>query len=483
VATYYTYKTDVPLLPGQTLGFESGKGYYAAGTPTPTQATRNTTAAPSYIDQPVAAPVKTQPVAANAAQVAKNTTAYLNPTQPTSIAQTQPAPANAAQGARETTAAPTWVDQPVATPAKAQPPAANAAQVARQTTAAPSSIDQPSGTKLVARQPTAANTGQVARQTTDYPSIDQSSAARLVSTQPTSAFAAQVAMNTVAYPSVAATSSGYGTPYYTYPFEVPLETGQTLGFARGRGYYAVEKTGNLTSGGALTATQTIPAHTTPPQSGTARMHPVQPTKAGAPIDRAEPARALQGVVPAVIKITPSGDHLTITIGQRTFVNKPVKITVSGNDQVIISVQNQRAVITLTPREQREVAKLRSASVGGGKIVYPLLTVIAAKIAGLPVSLACAILEQETPPGGLNEWGHDAPPAVPGAIFTGGYDQAHNRQYPESRAQRMQLMHPSVGAKSTERHRTSKASAPRSLRRPYIKIRQANLAAHGNHSPT
>ncbi len=32
--TYYTYAKDVSLLPGQTLGFTTGKGYYAAGTPT-----------------------------------------------------------------------------------------------------------------------------------------------------------------------------------------------------------------------------------------------------------------------------------------------------------------------------------------------------------------------------------------------------------------------------------------------------------------
>jgi hypothetical protein len=44
LTTYYTYKRDVPLLPGQTLGFTPGRGYYAHGTPTPTQATRNTTA-------------------------------------------------------------------------------------------------------------------------------------------------------------------------------------------------------------------------------------------------------------------------------------------------------------------------------------------------------------------------------------------------------------------------------------------------------
>ncbi len=39
--TYYTYKDQVSLLPGQTLGFTSGKGYYAAGAPTsPSSATQ-----------------------------------------------------------------------------------------------------------------------------------------------------------------------------------------------------------------------------------------------------------------------------------------------------------------------------------------------------------------------------------------------------------------------------------------------------------
>lgn len=35
---YYTYKDDVPLKPGQTLVFTKGRGYYAVGTPTPTKA-------------------------------------------------------------------------------------------------------------------------------------------------------------------------------------------------------------------------------------------------------------------------------------------------------------------------------------------------------------------------------------------------------------------------------------------------------------
>jgi hypothetical protein len=62
MTNYYTYRDDVPLLPGQTLGFTRGRGYYAHGTPTPNQATKNTTAyrepkAPSPARTPRAAPL------------------------------------------------------------------------------------------------------------------------------------------------------------------------------------------------------------------------------------------------------------------------------------------------------------------------------------------------------------------------------------------------------------------------------------------
>jgi hypothetical protein len=132
-----------------------------------------------------------------------------------------------------------------------------------------------------------------------------------------------------------------------------------------------------------------------------------------------------------IAISPEPDRLAVSIGSKTFVNKPVKFAVHG-DRLTITVEGHRAVVSLSAKEKGDVAKLRRSGIGGDRIVSPLLTVMAAKIAGLPLSLACAILQRETPPGGRNEWGHDSPKiGVPGAIFTGGYDAAHKRQYPET----------------------------------------------------
>jgi hypothetical protein len=114
----------------------------------------------------------------------------------------------------------------------------------------------------------------------------------------------------------------------------------------------------------------------------------------------------------------------VSIGAKTFVNKPIRFEVTTGDRVILRVEDTRAVLSLTQREKQEAGKLRAIAVGGTKVVQPVVTLIAAKIAGLPLSLACAILEQETA-GGRNEWGHDP------TIFIGGFDEAHNRQYPES----------------------------------------------------
>jgi hypothetical protein len=46
VPTYYTYKYEVALKPGQTLGYTPGRGYYAKGTPTPAPAPPAPKAAP-----------------------------------------------------------------------------------------------------------------------------------------------------------------------------------------------------------------------------------------------------------------------------------------------------------------------------------------------------------------------------------------------------------------------------------------------------
>jgi hypothetical protein len=76
VATFYKKKDEVKLKPGQTLGFTAGKGYYAAGTPTPPKPPPSSTASKT----PAAAPTATRPVAAK------------TPTTPASIAK-KPAPA------------------------------------------------------------------------------------------------------------------------------------------------------------------------------------------------------------------------------------------------------------------------------------------------------------------------------------------------------------------------------------------------------
>ncbi len=125
---YYTLKGEVPLQPGQTLGFTSGKGYYAAGTPTPTQATKETTAAALSEERPVATSTQLQSVPPSAAQVAKNTTGYPNPTQPTPAEQTATLDIGD-QVSKNTTGYPNPT-QP--TPARQAPPTPSAGQVARR---------------------------------------------------------------------------------------------------------------------------------------------------------------------------------------------------------------------------------------------------------------------------------------------------------------------------------------------------------------
>jgi hypothetical protein len=75
VPEYYTYKVDVPLLPGQTLAFTPGLGYYAKGTPTPNQATKNTTGLrePAAIGTATAYPA---PSPATAARTDRQTSGY-----------------------------------------------------------------------------------------------------------------------------------------------------------------------------------------------------------------------------------------------------------------------------------------------------------------------------------------------------------------------------------------------------------------------
>jgi hypothetical protein len=77
--------------------------------------------------------------------------------------------------------------------------------------------------------------------------------------------------------------------------------------------------------------------------------------------------------------------------------------------------------TLTPSDRPIAQKLAQINVGGIRIVNPALTVEAARKAKLPITLAAALLSQESH-GGRNEWGHDP------TIFTGGYDPLRGKYW-------------------------------------------------------
>jgi hypothetical protein len=65
MTTYYIYKANVPLLPGQTLAYTPGKGYYAAGTPAPNaaQIAKNETVQPVVVQPKPAAVALSSPSA------------------------------------------------------------------------------------------------------------------------------------------------------------------------------------------------------------------------------------------------------------------------------------------------------------------------------------------------------------------------------------------------------------------------------------
>lgn len=81
--TYYTYEREVPLLPGQTLGFAAGKGYHAKGAPEPlSEHGRGQEGPPAklisgepIVATPAGATVLTKPVATQPARVASSPTA------------------------------------------------------------------------------------------------------------------------------------------------------------------------------------------------------------------------------------------------------------------------------------------------------------------------------------------------------------------------------------------------------------------------
>lgn len=236
--TYFTYKADVPLQSGQTLGFTSGRGYYAAGTPTPAPA-----------------PTPAQPVAVQ--------------------------PVSAATGSAAGTPTPT---APPAQQAAVQP-VASAASSGGGTTYYTYKADVP----LKAGQTLGFTTGK----------------GYYAAGTPTSAPARPADIQPVAVQPVISAAPGgdSGTTYYTFKEDVPLQPGQTIGFTPGRGYYGIGPGSRLPPGVELNPTQPTQAHPTPPQPAT-RGLVVQPTAAGTPIPHASemenitPSRQLLAAQPS-----------------------------------------------------------------------------------------------------------------------------------------------------------------------------------------
>lgn len=79
--------------------------------------------------------------------------------------------------------------------------------------------------------------------------------------------------------------------------------------------------------------------------------------------------------------------------------------------------------TATLRHPKLITLAQAARLRARGIRNPYYAARAAHEAGIPLSLACALLTQETG-GGANEWGHDP------TIFVGGYDALHGVHYGE-----------------------------------------------------
>jgi len=219
VPIYYTYKRQVPLLPGQTLAFTAGKGYYAKGTPEPLsehgQGQSPGTAKPAAIQPTPATPPL--PGATPATPVDKP-----SPVRPS------PIPAVPAPGATPT-----------------------------------SPVDRPT----IQATPIASKSSAPASQTI----------------------------------SDAASSHGYGVRYYTYRQNVPLKSGQEIGFTRGQGYYAYYPVSQTRRPG-IPATPHVSG--IPTTSGTARRGGQGPPAAAAVGSAVQPSSSRNGRILASAMRTP-----------------------------------------------------------------------------------------------------------------------------------------------------------------------------------
>jgi len=232
MAQYYTYYEDAlaAAKPGQKVDFTSGKGYYVTGTPSPTGPQLVSEHGHGQGGGSTVTPVSTQPQPA------------ATPSPPT------PAPAPATPAATQPT------------PAAAQPVSDAASSGGYGTTYYTYAADVP-------LQPgqtlgfTSGNGYYAAGTPTSPTPAPAPAPATPAATQPTPAAGQPV--------SDAASSGGYGTTYYTYAADVPLQPGQTLGFTSGKGYYAAGTPTLTPTTPATPADNPPPSNTQPAQSATA----------------------------------------------------------------------------------------------------------------------------------------------------------------------------------------------------------------------
>jgi hypothetical protein len=212
--------------------------------------------------------------------------------------------------------------------------------------------------------------------------------------------------------SDAASSGGYGSRYYTYKAQAQaaLRPGQKMGFTRGRGYYDYYPSAAAPSPPSIPRLPptgpTIPKEPTTPKRPTTPTTPTGPTTPTVPTAPTDPGGTDPG---------------------RSLESSPSNV---GDLSVPLSklVYDAQHPPKLTPDLEQLVKRLENVSIhtpkGTFAIVNPYLTVLAAAIAGISITLACAILVQESS-GGHNVWGDDSDH---GQNFQQGYDARTGRHY-------------------------------------------------------
>lgn len=417
---YYTYKSQVPLKPGQTLGFTPGRGYYAKGTPTPTKPAP--APAPAAISDAAsgggyATPAARQPVAAAPQPVsdAASGGGYATPAarQPVRAAP-QPVSDAASGGGYATTA----VRQPVRAAPQPVSDAASGGGDARPADAPPK--DGPPRAAAGKPRTTPATNG--APSPPQRPDVS--------SGRPDGESRAQ----SPATISDAASGGGYGTRYYTYERDVPLMPGQRVGFVRGRGYFAYyldspkpKPVSPMTPTPSPVVPSTVP--TAFPAAGLPRIFNPEP---GSFL----PVRDLP--FEADVRDVIWSDQRNRGLLGRDAPRSVIPGEPAGHPAIIGKPRQE------PPRTLAQ--KLKTIRVHGIAIVNPEVTVEAIRDSGIRPALALALLSQESS-GGHNIWGHDA------TIFAGGYDAANKRFYGKQEAQSRTVTRAGYDAYTAERART------------------------------